>query len=325
METRPIGQTGLRVTSVSFGCSSIGNLYRAVTDENARHLLATAWDRGIRLFDTAPFYGRGRSEVRLGQFLSDKVREDFVVSTKVGRVLTPSGPLAAADGFVDPLPNALHYDYSGDGIEQSFEQSRERLGLSEIDILFVHDLGAFTHRDDNARHQADFLSTGYERLVRLKERGRIRAFGLGVNETKVCIDVLDFGPMDVILLAGRLTLLDRSAEDDLVPRCLDHGVSLILGGIFNSGILAKGPVEGATYDYAPASRDVLRKVAALEQQAQALGMSLAEAALQFAHTHSAVTSVLLGTGRTSSLVRNLDALERPVVEGAEKLFGHPAP
>lgn len=324
METRPIGRTGLKVTSVSFGCASIGNLYRRVSDADARTVLDLAWQNGIRYFDTAPFYGRGRSETRLGQFLSDKPRDDFVVSSKVGRLLTPSDPMAEADGFVDPLPFSLHHDYSGDGIERSFEESCERMGLSRIDILFVHDLGTFAHGDANRAHQETFLASGLDRLIRLKEQGRIRAFGLGVNETRVCHEILDAGPLDVILLAGRVTLLDRSGEVDLVPRCMAEGVSLVLGGVFNSGILATGPVPGATYDYMPASPEILEKVSDLQDRAEALGMTLAQAALHFAHSHPAAASVLLGAGKPSSLARNLDALNTLPPEGADALFGHPA-
>ena len=308
MNTNRIGKTAVAVTEVSLGCASIGNLYREISDDDASAVLEAAWEGGIRYFDTAPHYGRGLSEMRLGRFLAG--RSGYVVSTKVGRVLSPAAePIAEVDGFVNPAQNDVHYDYSGDGIEESLEQSFERLGVSHIDIVYVHDIGAYTHGDGNAAHMRDFLGSGYDRLVRLKEAGRIGAFGLGVNECQVCLDVMDHGPIDAILLAGRLTLLDRSAEAELVPRCLSEETSLVLGGIFNSGILATGPVDGATYDYEPASKAVLDKVAALQAEAERAGLALPTAALQFAKRHPASASVLIGTAKPATLARNLAALQ----------------
>lgn len=307
MKTIRIGRTGVEITRIAFGCASIGNLYREVAEEDAQQVLQAAWDAGIRYFDTAPHYGRGLSEQRLGRFLTS--RTGAVLSTKVGRVLTPAAaPIPEADSYVRPAQNDVHYDYSGDGIEESLEQSLDRLGVARVDIVYVHDLGTYTHGTDNDRHLQAFLGSGYERLVRLKEAGRIGAFGLGVNETEICLRVMDHGPLDVILLAGRLTLLDRSAEDALVPRCRVAGTSLVLGGIFNSGILATGPVAGATYDYGPAPQQVLDRVAALQDQAAAQGMPLATAALHFARDHPAAAAVLLGTANPTTLRRNLDAL-----------------
>ncbi|RFC63407.1 aldo/keto reductase [Fulvimarina endophytica] len=316
MKTRPIGQTGLKVTEVAFGCASIGNLYAAVTDEAAEAVLSAAYAAGIRYFDTAPHYGRGLSEMRLKRFLAG--HDDVILSTKVGRVLSPARhPIEAVDGYVQPAQNDARYDYSGDGIEESFEQSLELLGRSSIDILYVHDLGRCTHGAAADRHMEAFLGSGYERLARLKERGRIRAFGLGVNECEVCLDVLGHGPLDVILIAGRLTLLDRSAEAGLVPLCRERGTSLVLGGIFNSGILATGPVEGATYDYRPASIEVRERAANLERQAEAHGIGLAAAALHFAHRHPAAASVLLGTANPLMLKRNLEMLAEEPSQAAK--------
>ncbi|WP_425101040.1 aldo/keto reductase [Tropicibacter sp. S64] len=309
MKTRSIGKTGIRVTSVSFGCASIGNLYRIVSDEDAQAVLDAAWDSGIRYFDTAPHYGRGLSEMRLGQFL--KGRSGAVVSTKVGRVLSPAtAPIAEADGFVSPAQNDVRYDYSGDGIRESLEQSLERLGLSRVDIVYVHDIGGYTHGTDNPRHMDAFLGSGYDALVRLKETGRIGAFGLGVNECQVCLDIMDHGPIDAILLAGRLTLLDRSAETALVARCAEAGTSLVLGGVLNSGILATGPVDGAHYDYGLAPKAILDRVAALQAEAGAKGKSLVEAALHFVRDHPATTSVLIGTGKVSTVQTNMAILAR---------------
>lgn len=311
MKKKRIGRTKLEVTDIAFGCASIGNLYRKVEDDEAHEVLDAAWDVGIRYFDTAPHYGRGLSEQRLGRFLSQHRRTDYVISTKVGRVLSRGAPMAAADGFVDPLPNAVRYDYSGDGIEASLEGSLARLGIDHVDIAYVHDIGHYTHGDDHGRHMEAFLGSGYDRLVRLRERGRIGAIGLGVNETAVCLDILRHGALDAILLAGRLTLLDRSAETALLAACRNSGTSLILGGIFNSGILATGATDSATYDYLPASLEIRVRVNQLAEQARALGLSLPAAALHYCHGHPAATSILLGTAKATSLARNMALLAKP--------------
>lgn len=306
MKTNPIGQTGIRVTEIGFGCSGLGNLFRQVGDAESMAILERAWQFGIRYFDTAPHYGRGRSEARLKPFLASKPRDSFVISTKVGRLLSPGPALDEADGFIAPLPNTVRYDYSADGIEASFEQSCERLGVSRLDIVFVHDIGEATHGPQASnRHMRDLMATGFDRLRRLQGRGRIGAIGIGVNEVQVCLDILRDIRLDVILLAGRLTLLDRSAEAQLVPLCRNRGASLVLGGVFNSGILALGAKPGALYDYAPAPDHILEEVRRLQAEAEAAGRTLPHAALEFAMTHGSTTAVLLGTSKLSSLERNL--------------------
>jgi D-threo-aldose 1-dehydrogenase len=316
-----IGTTDVQVTDISFGASAIGNLGRAVSNQEATAVLQSAWDAGIRYFDTAPHYGRGRSEERLGRFLKSKPREDYVLSTKVGRVLSPGAPLKEADGFIDPLPNDVHYDYSGDGIEASLEGSFERLQTRHADIVYIHDIGTYTHGAANETHMRDLLATGLDRLQRMKDQGKIRAFGIGVNETQVCLDLLNETDLDAILLAGRLTLLDREAEDSLVDKCRQRGTSLVLGGIFNSGILATGPVEGAWFDYAPASKEILEKVTVIKAQAEGMGLSLASAALHFAHRYPGVATVLLGTSKITSLKRNMDNLAAKPPADFSSAFG----
>ena len=305
---RQVGQTALYVTPLSFGTSSIGNLGQVVTEEATKAVLDCAWDAGIRYFDTTPHYGRGLAEARLGAYLAQKPRDSYVLSSKVGRVMSPGPALAEADGFVEPLPNTVRYDYTADGILESFESSCARLGTSKIDILFVHDIGAYPHgATEGARHFDDLMGSGFQALRDLKQSGRVQAIGLGVNETQVCLDVMAQEALDVILLAGRLTLLDRTAEQGLLKICAAQGTNLVLGGIFNSGILATGSKPGAWFDYAPATDDVLAQVHALEADANSVGLSLAEAAVQFALRHPAACSVLFGTGKVSSLRRNLDA------------------
>ncbi len=313
---RRVGKTALFVTEVAFGCSSQGNLGREVSDAEAAEVFAHAWDRGMRYFDTAPHYGRGLSEQRLGAFLADKPRAEYAISTKVGRVLSPGPAIEEADGFVRPLSNQVRYDYSAAGIRESFAQSCARLGVDHIDILFVHDLGEYTHGAENAAHMADFLGSGLAELERMRANGEITGFGLGVNECQVCLDVMKHAHLDAILLAGRLTLLDRQGEEELVAACAAAGTNLILGGIFNSGILAVGPVPGAWFDYEPASQEILDQVAVLKEKSEAVGMSLPQAALRFALDHPATCSILLGTGKISSLDRNLTALGTPISDAA---------
>jgi D-threo-aldose 1-dehydrogenase len=205
MKRRRIGRTDLQVTEIGFGGAAIGGLYRAVPREAAMEVLGGAWDAGIRYFDTAPFYGFGLSERRTGDFLRDHPRDSYVLSTKVGRLLRAVPESEVPDhGYVEPLPFAMDYDYSHDGILRSIEFSLARLGLNRIDIAFVHDIGAYTHgAEANARHLSDLLDGGLKALERLKSEGTIGAYGLGVNEVEVCLDVLREAPLDCILLAGR--------------------------------------------------------------------------------------------------------------------------
>ncbi len=314
MKTRRVGRTSVEITEFSFGCTGIGNLYKAVNRDEAAATLQVAWDAGIRYFDTAPRYGHGLSELRLGDFLYGKPRDSYVVSTKVGRVLRPVPEDSVPDyGFADPLPFAADYDYSYDGVMRAFDQCLTRLGLNRIDIVYIHDIGILTHgKADNDRHVRDLLEGGFKALDELRSRGAVKAIGIGVNEVRICLDLMDRFPLDCILLAGRYSLLDRSAEPDLLARCLKEGTSLVVGGVFNSGILATGPIPGATFDYAPASGDVLDRVRSLEAVAAKYDVPLAAAAMQFPLGSPAVASVLIGTGSARSLTRNLSQLDYKV-------------
>ncbi len=320
--TRKIGTTDVSVSSVSMGCASLGNLYVEISDAEAGAVLEIAWDKGIRYFDTAPHYGRGRAEVRLGRFLKDKPRDAVTISTKVGRVLTPGTQHDRLDEYVNPLPNDVHYDYSAAGLEQSLAGSLERLGLDRVDIVYVHDIGVITHGNRNGAHLDTLMSSGLPYLEQLKRDGTIGAYGLGVNENEVCVEVMKTHPLDVILLAGRWTLLDRTAEVELVPLCRETCTSLVAGGVFNSGILATGARPGAHFNYAPASDEILSQVRALEAKCDALSVEMPTAALHFCLSRPQVASVLMGTGKASSLERNLDALEATLApEAAGILFG----
>ncbi|MBB3948774.1 aldo/keto reductase [Aureimonas jatrophae] len=317
MNKRRIGRTALEITEISLGGAALGNLYRAVPREDAMAVMDGAWEAGIRYFDTAPFYGFGLSERRMGDFLQEKPRDAFVLSTKVGRRLRPApGEDLPGLGYVDPLPFAVEYDYSYDAIMRSVESSYARLGLNRIDILFVHDIGVYTHGPELTRtHLGQLFGSGLKALEELKSSGVIGAYGLGVNEVDVCLTVLREAPLDCILLAGRYTLLDRAAERELLPLCRQHGTSIVVGGVFNSGILATGAREGANFDYGPANEEVLAAVRGLEEVAEREGIPLSRAALQFPLNEPAVASILLGTGRPESLQRNLAGFA-PAIEPA---------
>jgi D-threo-aldose 1-dehydrogenase len=314
MNKRRIGDTALEVTEISFGGASIGGLYRTCTREAAMTTLQAAWDAGIRYFDTAPFYGFGLSERRVGDFLRDKPRGSYLLSTKVGRLLHPVPEDQVPDhSYVDPLPFAIEPDYSYDGIMRSAEFSYARLGLNKIDILYVHDIGIYTHGVEKTKiHFRQLMDGGLRALEELKASGAISAYGLGVDEVKICLDVMARAPLDCILLAGRYTLLDRSAETDLLPLCRAQKTSLVIGGVFNSGVLATGPQPGAHFDYGPAPHSVLGRVGAMEEIAARGGYPLAAAALQFPLHEPCVATILMGTAKPESLARNLDLLELPV-------------
>lgn len=319
---RQLGTTGLHVSELGFGGTAIGGLYRACPRAQAMETLEAAWHAGLRLFDNAPLYGYGLSERLVGDFLRDKPRNEYVLVTKVGRLLRP---LRADEShneiFVGGLPFDIEHDYSYDGIMRSVEHSYARLGLNSIDVLLVHDLGNQTHGSDmGAYHMRQFLQGGLKALEALKSCGEISAYGLGVNEIPICIDVMRHAPIDCILLAGRHTLLDRSAEDQLIPLCRKHGTSLIVGGAFNSGILATGATPGAHFNYAPASADIISRVERMQAVAASGGYPLAAAALQFPLRSDVVASMLLSTARPDSLRLNLSLFDATINEAEFSRF-----
>jgi D-threo-aldose 1-dehydrogenase len=298
---------------IGLGCANIAGLYAPVSPQLAREALDAAWARGIRCYDTAPFYGRGLSERRVGDFLRDKPKSEYTLSTKVGRRLVAEGGTAAVSGeAAEPMPFRVVFDYSYDGIMRSVEDSHQRLGLTEVDILYVHDIGAFAHGEAAPAHFRTLMDSGFKALEELKSSSTISAFGLGVNENEVCVDVLKRAPIDQILLAGRYTLLDRTAERELLPLCVESGTRVVVGGIFNSGILATGPEGEAWFNYAPANEDIRARVRSIQAACERHAITLAQAALNFPLAHPAVESLLIGTHKPKTITRNLDALGAPL-------------
>jgi D-threo-aldose 1-dehydrogenase len=283
---RRLGRSQVQVTDLAFGGAPIGNLFSAVADEAAAAAVDAAWAGGIRTFDTAPHYGLGLSERRLGAALAYRPRAEYVISTKVGRLLTSTGGPAVADteGFAVDTQYRRLSDFSADGVRRSLEASLVRLGLDRVDIAFIHD------PDD---HGEQALREAYPALERLRAEGSLRAIGVGMNQTSMLTRFVTETDIDVVLVAGRYTLLDQSAKDSLLPAALERGVGVIVGGVFNSGLLA-APGTGATYDYKTASDALIARAQNLAGLCASFGVPLRAAAARFPLRHPAVSSVLIG-------------------------------
>jgi D-threo-aldose 1-dehydrogenase len=316
LPTRAIGRTEVRVSELGLGLAPIGNLYRRVSDADARQTVDTALELGVRYFDTAPYYGFGLSERRAGDALRGNY--DIVVSTKVGRLLRPAPEVDTSTerhGFVSPMPFEPLYDYSYDGILRSHDQSLQRLGLGRIDILFVHDIGKLTHGERHAEMLAQLIDGGgLKALARLREERAVSAVGIGVNEVDICLDLMNRAQLDVLLLAGRYTLLEQGAIDELLPRCTSAGTSLVIGGPFNSGILATGTTSARPprYNYGPAPVDVRERVRRLEAVCRSHGVPLPAAALQFPLAHASVAAVIPGFASADEVRAGVEHFRLPI-------------
>ena len=300
------------IPNLGMGTAPIGNLYRAVSDAEARVTLDAAWDAGIRYYDTAPHYGFGLAERRLGAMLAERdSKREAVLSTKVGRLLVPTDAQGERHGFVDADPYDPVFDYGHDAVLRSFEGSCARLGRDRIDLLLAHDLGRATHGDDHERHLRAFLNGGYRAMRDLRDAGAIGAIGIGVNEVAICDEILDHVALDMILLAGRYTLLDRGAER-LLARCAALGVQVIVGGPYNSGILARDLSGPLHFDYAVPSADIMAKAQRLSDACAALHASLPAAALQFPLRHPTVVSVIPGLVGADQVADTIARLSTPM-------------
>ena len=300
LSRRKLGSTSVEVTALGFGAAALGNLYRAIPDVTAQACLEAALNAGIGYIDTAPHYGQGLSERRIGQ-----ASGAYTLSSKVGRVLTPVAPSPAGTerhGFVDGDPFEPVFDYSYDGVMRSFESSQKRLKRDRIDILLAHDLGAQTHGADAPLHMKAFLEGGYKAMRELKTQGLTGAIGLGVNEWQVCEAVMVHADLDVVLLAGRYTLLEQGALESFLPLCEIKGVSVIVGGPFNSGVLTGGD----HYDYGHVPAEICDRVTRLKAVCAAHTVPLAAAALQFPLAHPSVACVIPGMADAAEVTANVN-------------------
>ena len=299
---------------LGMGTAAIGNLYRAVSDDEAQTTVTAAFDAGIRYFDTAPHYGFGLAERRLGAALAGR---DAIVSTKVGRLLEPTSRRGTRHGFVDADQFEPVFEYSADGIRRSHDASLKRLGRDRVEILLAHDLGVVTHGDRHERHRRVFLDSGYAAMRALRDAGAVVAIGIGVNEVSICLDLVPRIDLDVILLAGRYSLLDRGAAETLLGLCADRGVRVIIGGPYNSGILAQddlGDASALHYDYAPPSTAVLAQARRLAAICAEHGVPLPAAALQFPMRHPQIATVIPGIVGERQLRDTLARLTTPIPE-----------
>ena len=322
-------------TELGFGGAPLGNLYRPMTEKEARVMLDTVWASGCRYFDTAPLYGLGLSETRLNGFLRPKPRKSFLISTKVGRLLDPcqSHERSRQNAFFETPSRRERYDYSYDGVMRSLEFSLERLGLDTIDIVLAHDVDITTHgsREATDSHLADFMKGGYRALDELRASGAIKAIGAGVNEWEVAETFARAGDFDIFLIAGRYTLLEQDALTSFLPLCMEKGIGVVAGGPFNSGILATGVKADAHYNYRAAPNEVKERVRRIQQICKGFRVKLAEAALHFPLGHPAVVSVIPGAQRASEAARNAAMMNAKVPAGlwralkAERLIREDAP
>ena len=293
----------LEFTALGLGSAPLGGLFAPLTDADAEATIARAWSLGVRYFDTAPLYGFGLAERRLGRFLREQERESFVISTKVGRLLRAGGSEAAEDGHYKGTPvERPVFDYSYDGVMRSVEESLDRLGLDHVDILLVHDPDA---------HYDAAVSGAFRALQRLRDDGTVRAIGAGMNQSEMLARFAEAVPADCFLLAGRYTLLDQGALRTLFPICQARNISIILGGIYNSGILAN-PRVGAKFNYEDADRSLIARAQELEALCQKHGTELKAAAIQFSMAHPAVTVALQGARSAEEAADNIAMAELPV-------------
>jgi D-threo-aldose 1-dehydrogenase len=316
LATRELGRTGVHVTQLGLGGASIGSMYDRVPEEDALATVRQGWAEGLRLFDTAPWYGRGLSELRMGAGLRDVPRDEFVLSSKVGRWLKSPADRATFDPspWRGGNPFAIVFDYTYDGIMRSYEQSLQRLGVATYDLAVIHDLD-FWHHGSEARvaaHEANLLASGWRALDELKRAGLIRAIGAGINERAMLNRWLDRVDLDFFLVALPYTLLDQAVLDDEFPKIAERGIGVIIGAVFSSGILATGPVEGATYAYSPAPPEIMERVRRIAAVCARHDVPLAAAALQFPLAHPSVAAVIPGAFKPEHVRRNVETFRREI-------------
>ncbi|HET6825940.1 MAG TPA: aldo/keto reductase [Amnibacterium sp.] len=311
METRTT-RRGIPLTALGFGTAPLAGLFTPVSDEQAAATLDAAWEAGFRYFDTAPHYGLGLAEQRLGAALAGRPRDEVVVSTKVGRLLVPNPGgenRLDDDGFAVPAVVRRRFDFSRDGVLRSLEESLTRLGLDRVDIVYLH---------DPDEHWAAASTTGVDTLVELRDQGVVRAIGVGMNRTAMLTEFVRRTDIDLVLVAGRYTLLEQGALDDLLPAAAERGVDVVAGGIYNSGLLSRPrPAEDATYDYAPVPADVRARVVRLAEACEAAGTTLPAAATRFPLRNRQVVSAVLGLRSPHEVA---EAVERATAPLPDRLW-----
>lgn len=312
-EMRAVGRTALKLPAFGFGAAHLGGQQRRVGAENARATMQAAWDGGIRFFDTAPWYGRGLSEKRVGDFLVDQPRGEFIVTTKVGRVFRRPADPATFDKTAWPggLAFEFDYDYSYDGVMRSYEQSLMRLGLDTVDALLIHDPDQLNHGEAWEGRMRDMSTTGIKALEELKRAGDIKAIGMGLNRTESLDVIPAMVDLDFLIVAMPYTLLDQSALPSM-DRFAETGISVIIGAPFASGILVTGPGPGARYRYQTADEEIQRKAGAIKAVCERHGVSLPTAALHFSLAHPAVVSIIPGADHPDQVRANLASFGEPV-------------
>jgi D-threo-aldose 1-dehydrogenase len=316
-DKKKFGRFSFDVTTMGLGTAPIGNQFRFVPEADARAVIDGAWGAGLRYFDTAPFYGHGLSEYRLGEGLRWRPRDEYILSSKVGRLLAPRARSQVKSSFwVDPGPFEVIHDYGYDATMRSFEDSLQRMGLERIDIAFIHDIDNFSHAPDVQRaHFRTAMDGAYKALDRMRSQGAVKAIGVGCNEWQVCDAALRERDFDCFLLAGRYTLLEQDALDTFLPLCEERNVAIVVGGGYNSGILATGAVEGAHYNYSLAPEPILARVRDIEAVCREFGVPLKAAALQFVLAHPCVATIIPGTRSFGHLQDNLAQISHPIPSG----------
>lgn len=312
---RRVGRTALRVTQLGFGTATLGDIRVRVSEAQSAATIEAAWAAGIGFYDTAPWYGRTKSEHRLGQVLRGKPRDSYVLSTKVGRVFhRPAQPLAGEDAWAGPLAFDLRFDYTRAGVMRSYEDSLQRLGINTVDALLIHDLDAGYHGEDGVRANLDALDVGggFAALDELKARGEIKAIGAGINVTGMIPRFLERFPFDLFIVAMPYTLLNQAALDGELRLCTEKGASVVIGAPFASGILAVGARAGATYGYRPAEDDVMARARRIDELCAGYGVPLGAAALQFPFGHEAVVSIIPGPNAPEQVRSNLAWMRQPI-------------
>ena len=330
---RMLGRTGLEVTALGFGSAPLGDIYEILDDKTATAAVETAAEHGVTLFDTAPFYGQGIAEHRVGTALRRQSSGQFVVSTKVGRTLTPAPHgRTRSSRFVGGLQFNVTNDYSYDAALRSHEASLQRLGLPKVDILLIHDADPWAHGPEEApKRYKEAMEGAYRALERLRSEGVIKGIGLGLNDPAYMARFLKDGDFDCVLMAGRYSLLEQPALAEVLPLAAKKNVGVMLGGVFNSGILATGATPDARYNYVPAAPEIIEKVRRIERICAAHTVSLPAVAMQFCLGHPAVSSLVLGAVKPDEVRNNVAAMATTVPAGlwsdlkAERLLDPAAP